>query len=176
MNHFNVMKYLTSILLLSLLSVNIQAREPLSIFMNSGDLPVELREKIAKVPFFANLDRNNFGSPYYFTVYISDQATSGGNAAAATSGLLAAVTLGVVPVVSNSDTVVRYEIWINRHRYANYEFSKNFGKVSNIWMEGTQMDKNVLAWVLTTVDELEAQINKDPLIDALYKDHDKYFK
>ena len=170
-----ILNYLACALVLGGFSSHVLA-EPLPIFSNNSGVDSALLEKIEKLPFFTDLSRSYYGSPYTLTIRIGDHSTQGGTAAELTSIILAGSTLGVVPVVSNSDVTITYEIWVNRRTYVEYGFTKNFSDVDAFWaLDQTEMDPDVLEWALTTVDEMAAMIDKDPKIAALIEKHEQYY-
>ena len=111
------------------------------------------------------------------SIYFVNQSTSGGTAATTTSGLLAASTLGIIPIVTNEDKTLRFEIWINRISYASYEYTENFSDVGNLWTmnNGKKMNPEVLQWALKCIEDLHQKIAQDPKIKEMLAEHAFYF-
>lgn len=160
-------------------SVTVQAQS-IPFYLNSGQFEDAFYEKLNEVDLFNDLNKENIGSPYYLSIYFADQATAGGTAAEATSVLLAASTLGIIPIVSNEDKTLRFEIWLNRRTYTTYEYTANFSDVSNMWTEGSRaakiMDPKILKWALGIIDQLKLDIAADPKIALLKSEHQFYFQ
>ena len=170
--------YVVSALVCVSALISVQA-ENLSFFLNSSQFEDAFYEKVKEVDLFNDLSKDHVGSPYDLTIFFADQATSGGTAAEATSVLLAASTLGIIPIVSNDDKTLRFEIWVNRRTYATYEYTANFSDVSNMWTESARsakiMDPKILEWALSMIDQLKLDIAADPQIELLKKEHQFYF-
>ena len=156
---------------------SISNAQPLPIYLNTSSLDDSLLEKIQSLPFFSEMSNTIFGSPYYFSVRIGNNSTTGGTAAELTSIMLSGSTLGILPVVSNSDITVTYQLWVNRRGYVEYSYTENFSDIDSFWALDSQsgLEPNVLEWALTTVDDLAQKLEEDPKVIALIAKHEKYF-
>jgi len=59
--------------------------------------------------------------------------TSGGKASAFGSAIWAGGTLGLLPVVTNNDLVITYDLVVNGTVLATHAYQRNFTRAVNIW-------------------------------------------
>ena len=155
------------------------AAEPLPITLVAL-VPGEAAEKeafnarLAKVPYFANA-KESHSNNVVFIVSVAQVPTSGGSAAAGTTGLLAAATLGIVPIADNKDINVHYELRVNQIKVATFDYSKNFTSVQSMWGAAGKLPDDARAWLLETVDMLEKDMQANPALAALQAEYDTYF-
>ena len=95
----------------------------------------ELIQRIKEAPAFARVEKELVGSPIQLRVTHSLQPTAGGQAAGLLSAIWAGGTLGLLPVVTNNNLVLSYEIRVNGKEVARYDFNRSFTRAVNIWME-----------------------------------------
>lgn len=139
----------------------------------------ELLARLKAVPAFVKLEKELYGSPIQVRVTHSLQPTAGGQAAGLLSAIWAGSTLGLLPVVTNNNLVITYEIKVNGKEIADYEFSRSFTRAINIWSEKNDptygLGAEGIEWVRTTADEFAAKAANDPAVLALAKEHQFYF-
>lgn len=173
------MKKLIAVILLSLLSSSVFAKDSaIPVYLINLIPKAEgLEGRLKKVDWLRNLSKDNKGSSVILAVSLVKKPTSGGTAAGVTSAVLAGGTLGLIPVVSNEDIYVKYEVLVQRFVVAEYIFSSNFSKTQNMWtidfskaVEGPALD-----WLLSTVSELEIKMRRDKVIQNLKKEYKLYF-
>ncbi len=128
-------------------------------------------------PMFARINKDLVGSPIMLRVTHSLEVTSGGKASGITTGLLAAATLGIVPLVTNHDLVVEYEVLVNGNAVASYRYRKNFTYTKNLWTKDKYfgLGADGLAWVRGTLTEALAAMRTDPRLAALVEEYQFYF-
>jgi hypothetical protein len=137
----------------------------------------ELYTQLKSDPLFAHLDKNLVGSAITLRVTHSFQPTSGGMATGLASAIWAGGTLGLLPVVVNSDLVITYEIIVNGTVLTTYSYQKNFTKAVNIYSTDTTygLGKDGLAWAKDTATQFTASAAKDEKLAALQTEYKFYF-
>ena len=107
------------------------------------------------------------------------QPTAGGQAAGLLSAIWAGGTLGLLPVVTNNNFVLSYEIRVNGQEVARYDFSRSFTRAVNIWTEKNDptygLGADGLEWAKTTAVEFAAKAAQDPAVIALAQEYAFYF-
>ena len=73
----------------------------------------KLLEALQEEPAFEKLNEDALGSPITIRVRHYTKITAGGSAAALSSAVLSGSTLGLIPVVSNDDLVINYEVMVH---------------------------------------------------------------
>jgi len=84
----------------------------------------ELFLLIKAAPAFARVEKELVGSPIQLRVTHSLQPTAGGQAAGLLSAIWAGGTLGLLPVVTNNNLVLSYEIRVNGQEIVRYDFTR----------------------------------------------------
>ena len=126
---------------------------------------------------YAQINKELIGSPILLRVSHSFEMTGGGKAAGFASAILAGSTLGLLPVVTNSDLVITYEILVNGTTLSTYTYRKNFTRSINIYAkdETFGLGKEGLVWAKSTVAEFVAAAFKDDKLAALVAEYEYYF-
>ncbi|TKB51502.1 hypothetical protein FCL40_02810 [Ferrimonas sediminicola] len=154
-----------------------QGRElPPMMYLTSLNLD-SLLESLKQKPEFARLNGELIGSPLRLVVSHEFEMTAGGSAAGLTSAMLAGGSLGLLPVVTNNDLVITYDIRVHNRSVSKYRFRENFTEAKNIYANqgNTALAKEAAAWVLTTVDPFLEQMNADPKVAELLEEYRFYF-
>ena len=139
----------------------------------------ELLGIVKAQPAFAQLDKELLGSPIQVRVTHTLQPTAGGQAAGLLSAIWAGSTLGLLPVVTNNNLVLVYEVRVNGKEIARYDFQRSFTRAIGIW--GAQNDPTYglgaegLEWAKSTASEFAAKAAQDPALLALAKEWKFYF-
>jgi hypothetical protein len=139
----------------------------------------ELYDKIKAAAPFAHVEKELVGSPIQLRVTHSIRPTAGGQAAGLLSAIWAGSTLGLLPVVTNNNFVLTYEIRVNGKEVARYDFQRSFTRAINIWSEKNDatygLGADGLQWALSTADEFTAKAAQDPALQALKQEYAFYF-
>lgn len=100
----------------------------------------DFTNKLSAANAFSSLEKNMVGLPIGLrAVKIHKNVADG---ASVSTGLLAASTLGLIPVVSNVEFKVRYDIFVQGDSIANFEYQMTSSEVTNLWsMDGQQKMK-----------------------------------
>jgi hypothetical protein len=132
-------------------------------------------------PAFAALDKELYGTPLSILVTHTIKPTAGGNAAGMFTAILSGSTLGLIPIVTNEELVVRYEVMLQGKPIAAYTFSRTKTRAQNLWAMGTTGDqyqglgKELFEWVKTTTTQFAAKAVQDPKLMQVQAELDFYF-
>ncbi|WP_417349557.1 hypothetical protein [Ferrimonas sp.] len=154
-----------------------QGRElPPMMYLTSMNLD-SLQETLQRTPEFAQLNGELIGSPLRLVVSHEFEMTAGGSAAGLTSAMLAGGSLGLLPVVTNNDLVITYDIRVHNQSVSKYQFRENFTEAKNIYADqgNTALAKEAATWVLSTVEPFLEQMNADPKVTQLLEEYQFYF-
>jgi hypothetical protein len=139
----------------------------------------ELFVLVKAAPAFAQLEKELVGSPIQLRVTHSLRPTAGGQAAGLLSAIWAGGTLGLLPVVTNNNLVLSYEVLVNGEEVARYEYNRTFTRAVNIWAEKNDpthgLGQDGLDWAKSTASEFAAKAAQDPAIIALAREYAFYF-
>jgi len=139
----------------------------------------ELFAKVKASATFARAEKELVGSPIQLRVSHSLIPTAGGQAAGLLSAIWAGSTLGLLPVVTNNNLVLTYEVRVNGKEVSRYEYQRSFTRAVNIWANQNDatygLGEDGLAWVLSTADEFVARAAQDPALHALGAEYAFYF-
>ncbi|MEZ5533118.1 MAG: hypothetical protein R3E69_12150 [Steroidobacteraceae bacterium] len=127
---------------------------------------------------FAQLDEALIGSPIELRVSHSLQPTAGGKAAGLLSAIWSGGTLGLLPVVTNNNLVVTYEVRVQGRSIASYSFQRSFTRAINIWAQDDAtygLGKEGLEWLKSTVGEFTTAASQDPRLATLQREYEAYF-
>lgn len=167
---------LSSVLGLSLLNVSVASELPNAFYASSiGD--ESFYTALKAEPFLKNIDKESYGAPIKVVVTYSTEQTAGGTASGLTSAILAGGSLGILPVVTNNDFVIKYEVRVQDTVLFTKEYRENFTEATNMYSEQGlyQIDGEVLTWALTTVKEFNTELSSDAKIQALVDEYQYYF-
>jgi hypothetical protein len=139
----------------------------------------ELLQRVKNTEAFARLEKELYGSPIQLRVTHSLQPTTGGQAAGLLSAIWAGSTLGLLPVVTNNNLVLTYEVQVNGKEIVRYDFERSFTRAVNIWSEKNDptygLGAEGLEWVRSTADEFVAKAAADPALKALADEYRFFF-
>ncbi len=133
-------------------------------------------ESLKKLPLLSEIDKNLPGSPVVITVSLSQQNTTGGEAAGFASALLSGSTLGLIPIITNQDWTLRYDILVNKKKIASYSYTENFTETINIYAGiDSKLDKKTMDWIESTIPQLEESLQSDKALKELIEEYNFYF-
>ena len=135
----------------------------------------KLLEQIRTIEGFKDLDKDALGSPIRLSVRHFTRMTAGGSAAGWSSAVLSGSTLGLIPVVTNNDLVVKYEFLVHGTPIAAWEYVENFTEVESLYNMDTDLEGDMLAWAEGTVNEFIQEIVKSEDVRAVLDEYHYYF-
>lgn len=166
---------LFSALIISLTSTATLAGDyPPMIFISSVS-EEKLLEEIRKLPEFAEIDEEALGSPIVLRVRHFTRMTAGGSAAGWSSALLSGSTLGIIPIVTNNDLVVKYEFTVHGTPIASFEYVENFTEVESLYDINDELEGDMLVWAEGTVNQFIQDVNGNAEIQAVLDEYRYYF-
>ena len=147
---------------------------PPMIFISSVS-EEKLLEKIRELPEFAEIDEDALGSPIVLRVRHFTRMTAGGSAAGWSSALLSGSTLGIIPIVTNNDLVVKYEFTVHGTPVAAFEYVENFTEVESLYDIDDALEGDMLVWAEGTVDQFLQDIKGNADVQAVFDEYRFYF-
>lgn len=151
-----------------------EAYPPMQFFSSVSQ--EKMLEQLRGTPAFAELDKEALGSPIVLRVRYYKSATAGGSAASLSTIMLSGSTLGLIPVVSNDDLVLNYEVLVHGVPVASYEFTENFTDVDSFWnMDVNALEGPALEWAESTVSLFLEKIAVDAEFKLLIDEYRFYF-
>lgn len=134
-----------------------------------------LRSNVA----FSKLDEELVGSPMLVRVTHSLQPTGTGKAAGLLSAIWSGGTLGLLPMVTNNNLVVTYEVRVQGEPIVSQSFEKSFTRAVNIWASSDELyhglGKDGYDWLLGTAKDFAASAATDPKLLELKQEYERYF-
>ena len=162
-----------------------------NIFAQASDdlvpIPIELiaifdegnlKDELSQITFLSDLDENYDDSPIALIVSLVNRDRSLEGAVGFTSLMITSGTLGLVPVVTNNDLIVRYELILHGSVISRHEFAENFRGADMIWDNGPNepaLTEAMMAWISSTVPLLKEAYDNDEGLAQLTRDYNYYF-
>lgn len=139
----------------------------------SGD---ELFDALKETNGLSEISKELYGSPIVMRSTLEKFNTAGGSASTAFSAMLAGGSLGILPVVTNNDFILRYDILVNGEIIFEKAYIKNMTDAVNMFAQNSgKMDPEILEWVLSTAPEINQLVNSNENIEKLVKEYLYYF-
>ena len=135
----------------------------------------EFYDQIQRAPQFQKMSREAVGSPLELRVYHTWRINRG---SAEATGLLAAATLGIVPMVSSGEHTIVYELLVNGAPVSAYKYSKSLTHAHNLWSGADTthgLGKDGVEWAKSTVALFLKDAADDAKLAALAAEFDYYF-
>lgn len=130
-------------------------------------------------PKFSKLDKELVGSPITLRVTHSVRPTSGGQAVGFLSAIISGSSLGLIPMVTNEQFVLRYEILLQGKPVSIYSFERTSTRAINMWSTDTSVEqmlgKDGMEWLKSTINEFIAKSANDPELLKIQSEIDFYF-
>ena len=157
----------------------VRALPPMRFYSSIAD--GDVYDTLKANPAFANLDRETYGTPLAVLVTHTLRPTAGGNAAGMFTAILSGSTLGLIPIVTNEELVVRYEVMLQGKPIATYSFSRTKTRAQNLWSMGGAGDKYAglgkdgFEWLKSTAVEFAGKAAHDARLAQVQAEIDYYF-
>ncbi|WP_394131467.1 hypothetical protein [Shewanella maritima] len=134
-------------------------------------------DKLKGSAVLSKLDKENYGTPIRLVVTYRMENTAGGSAAGFTSAILAGGSLGILPVVTNNDFVLSYELRVQDQVITSREYRENFTEATNMYSNKGlyNLDGEALEWAISTTDQFVNDIADDAELAELVEEYDYYF-
>lgn len=139
----------------------------------------EIFELLRANPAFSKLDEELVGSAMLVRITHSLQPTGTGKAAGLLSAIWSGGTLGLLPMVTNNNLVVTYEVRVQGEPIVSQSFEKSFTRAVNIWASSDELyhglGKDGYDWLLGTARDFAASAATDPKLLELKREYERYF-
>jgi hypothetical protein len=139
----------------------------------------ELYQGVKSVPAFSQLDKDLVGSQIVVVVTHGFKPTAAGQATGFLSALVSGSTLGLIPLVTNNNLVLTYEIRVNGDDIVRRDYERSFTRVQNIWANKDDPTHGLgaegLEWARTTSAQFANEAAVDPAVLALAAEYRQYF-
>lgn len=138
----------------------------------------QLTARLQANPLWANLNKDQLGSPLLLRVSHTFIPTAAGTASGLGSAIWAGGTLGLLPVVENRDLAITYDIYVNGTLLLSYSYQRNFTRAFSMYSKNKGDDvlgDEAEAWALQTVEQFCAQAAQDRRINELLAEYRFYF-
>lgn len=139
----------------------------------------ELYQGVKSVPAFSQLDKDLVGSQIVVVVTHGFEPTAAGQATGFLSALVSGSTLGLIPLVTNNNLVLTYEIRVNGDDIVRRDYERSFTRVQNIWANKDDpthgLGEEGLEWARTTSAQFAAEAAADPAVLELATEYRYYF-
>ncbi|PMN70564.1 hypothetical protein [Enterovibrio norvegicus] len=133
-------------------------------------------DALNKDSFYQHLDKGVPGTPIRFVTYVERVQTSGGFAAETTSGLLAASTLGLVPILRNKDFKVVFRVLANGKIITEYEYVKNVTDATSLYtFQNTELSDDLKIWVVDVLNQTTQKLKRDKVLLDLIAEYKYYY-
>ncbi|MDQ7050179.1 MAG: hypothetical protein Q9M92_11855 [Enterobacterales bacterium] len=85
--------------------------------------------------------------------------------------------MGIIPIVTNKDFVLRYEIFVNGEKLFDHQFTYNVTDVKNLFSgpNGNTLDPELFEWASKTIEEVAPMIQQNTKIQNLIEEYNYYF-
>jgi hypothetical protein len=143
-----------------------------------GAIGDDIYNSLRQAPRFTQLDRETVGSPIELRVYRQLHTTKGNRAKGEVTGLLAASTLGLLPVVLSGEHEIVYEYRVNGQLVSRYTYRKAITRSVNMWggKDDTRgLGKDGLEWARATAAQFLKDSADDKALAALLDEYNEYF-
>lgn len=143
-----------------------------------GAIGDDLYNSLRQAPRFTQLNRETVGSPIELRVYRQLHTTKGNRAKGEVTGLLAASTLGLLPMVLSGEHEIVYEYRVNGQLVSRYSYRKAITRSVNMWggKDDTRgLGKDGLEWARATAAQFLADSADDKALAALLAEYNEYF-
>lgn len=143
-----------------------------------GAIGDDIYDKLRQAPRFARLDRETVGSPIELRVYRQLHTTKGNRAKGEMTGLLAASTLGLLPMVLSGEQEIVYEYRVNGYLLSRYSYRKAITRSVHMWGgkdETRGLGKEGLEWARSTAAQFLQESAEDKALATMLEEYNDYF-
>lgn len=169
------MKYSLGLIAMMSCAVQVYAADVPVQYISMFDKELGIEEQLKQLPQLKNLGEEIYGTPVKLLVTYHDQGTTGGDVASFTSLMLAAGSLGILPIVENNDFVVSYELRVHSKPIASFSYSINTTEAKNMYTMDHKPSKEVLDFAKTTPALFAKDLATVPAFKELQQEYSFYF-
>ncbi|MCV6620373.1 MAG: hypothetical protein OIF51_01315 [Cellvibrionaceae bacterium] len=132
--------------------------------------------KLKQHEAFDRLDKEAIGLPIGLRVYKGRHVKQDGTQFS--SVMLSATTLGLLPVVSNTEFTLYYDVFVQGKLLERFEYSMDSTQVNNIWTNPHGSDETKPAeevFMETSIDRFLHDLSKSEKAKKLFSEYREYF-
>ena len=134
-------------------------------------------EHLASFAAFTELNKDSLGLPIGLRVIKAHRTKADGTSVS--TGLLAASTLGIIPVVSSTEFKVRYDVFVQGDSIAEFEYEMSSTKVDNIWNNNpnkkAELKPAEQLFLENSANLFLADLKKSKEVQAVFSEYFEYF-
>ncbi|MBQ4864179.1 hypothetical protein J8L98_21035 [Pseudoalteromonas sp. MMG013] len=133
-------------------------------------------DKFNKYQAFETLDKEAVGLPIGVRVLKGHKTKQ--DSTQFSSMMLSASTLGLIPLVSNTEFKVRYDVFVQGKSIAHFEYSMDSKDINNMWTAAYKDHKTKPSEILFLQDTLPkflTELKGDPKVQAAFSEYREYF-
>ncbi|MCV6615009.1 MAG: hypothetical protein OIF35_08525 [Cellvibrionaceae bacterium] len=146
---------------------------PVMFYSNIDD--VDIKQLLQNYQAFSELDESAIGAPIGIRVLNFRRNRQDGTQAS--SLMLSATTLGLIPIVSNQDFNVYYDVFIQGEPIARFKYTYNTTDVHNIWAADSKQkaEPEEVLFIKHTLPKFLNELKKSEEAQALFAEYWDYF-
>lgn len=169
-------KILLALVLASSAAVSAEADLPAMNFYSSIAAN-EMFDAVKAHPQFVKLEKELYGSPVTLRITHTLRPTAGGKAAGLASAIWSGGTLGLLPMVTSNNFVVRYDVRVQGRDIATFTYERVFTRAVNIWKQDNTygLGEDGLAWLKSTAQQFATDMANDTKVADLKREYAFYF-
>ena len=146
------------------------------VFFVSNDKDQALRSKLEQYSAFTALDEQAVGLPIGVRILKAQRTKQDGKQIS--SILLSASTLGLIPVVSNTEFKVRYDVFVQGKSLVHFEYSMDSTDVDNFWTAAYKEHETSPTeeqFLLDTLPKFLDELKSSTVIQDVFAEYWEYF-
>ncbi len=137
----------------------------------------KFKDKLESYQAFSRLDTAALGLPIGVKVIKSHRTKQ--DAAAFSSAMLSASTLGITPIVSNTEFKVQYDLFVQGKSITQFEYKMSSTDVDSMW-SGAQAERETRPaeqlFLEKTLSQFLSDLKESPDSQALFNEYWEYFE
>ena len=148
------------------------------IAMVQGDaVGMELYDDLQHRMKLLRLDKESPGAAIQLRIYHTVHTTAGGTAKGVLSGLFAAGTLGLIPMVISGEHTIHYDLYVNGVVLTRRQYTTNLSHAKRLTAADTThgLGADGQLWAKSTIDNFLADTAGDQKLAATIAEYHEYF-
>ena len=138
---------------------------------------VKFEEELSQFGAFSDISKESVGLPIGLRVLKGHRTKQDGTQFS--SLMLSASTLGIIPIVQNTEFKVHYEVWVQGKLIKTFKYQMDSTDVNNIWTSNyssreTKPTEEV--FIVDTLPQFLTELAKEDELQAVFNEYWLYFK
>jgi hypothetical protein len=133
-------------------------------------------EKLDAMASFKAIDKKSVGLPIGLRILKGHRTKQDGTQF--TSLMLSASTLGIIPLVSNTQFKVRYDVFVQGKSIANYEYTMDSTDVDNMWTSAYkdfEIKPTESLFLHDSLSKFMRELAENEEVQAVFAEYREYF-